>query len=126
MSPWIRITSLAAATVVVFDIAASLASRASGVPYQWAVIGSICLYAGTGFLIARAGASGSVLAAALAGVVLGITDATLGWGASWLIGPGRTGTNLTASTWATTLLSVVALAAVVASVGGALGTRTNP
>lgn len=123
MSSWFRITLLGAMVVVVFDVAASLVSRASGMPYQWASIGSLCLYGGAGFMLARATASRPIPGAAFGGAILGITDATLGWAASWILGPDRA-ESLTVTGWVLTAVSVVALAAAVAAIGGAIGRRT--
>lgn len=82
MSSWTEITASGALAVVVFDAIAAFASRKMEVPYGWATVGSWILYAGFGYLAARAHPIAAVEAALLTGVVLGITDATAGWATS--------------------------------------------
>lgn len=123
MVSWIRVALIGAAVVIAFDAAASLASRATGVAYSWATVGSWLLYAGFGFLASRA-AGGSVRAAALTGLVLGVTDASAGWAVSWAIGPGRTA-GLDARRWVWALVVVAAMAAGIAALGGAIA-RPDP
>lgn len=89
MPPWTRFALAGALAVVAFDAVASLASRATSIAYGWASVGSWLLYAGFGYLAARAAPGAPVHAAALTGLALGVTDATLGWATSWALGPGR-------------------------------------
>ena len=86
MSSKSRITLIGAVGVVLFDVAASFVSRWQGFDYGWAVIGSWLMYTGLGFAVVRAERSASGLRA---GGVIGLVDATCGWGLSWVIGPGQ-------------------------------------
>lgn len=118
MPPWARIALLGALTVVVFDALASLASRATGIAYGSASVGSWLLYAGFGYLAARAVPGAPVRAAVLTGLMLGVTDATLGWATSWALGPGRVPGGLSARQWLATFVIVAATAAGIAALGG--------
>jgi len=117
MSSWTEITTSGALAVVVFDAIAAFASRKMEVPYGWATVGSWILYAGFGYLAARAFPAAPIQAAVLTGVVLGLTDATAGWATSWVIGAGRVA-GLTLAKWLLTALSVAGIAAGVAALGG--------
>lgn len=120
-----RIALIGAVVVVGFDALASLLSRATGISYAWATLGSWLLYAAIGYLAARATPAEPVRAAALAGMVLGITDATAGWATSWALGAGRLAGGLTVSKWISTAIFVAALAAAVAALGGVAGRPPN-
>lgn len=117
MSSWAEITTSGALAVVVFDAIAAFASRKMEVPYGWATVGSWILYAGFGYLAARAHPITPVQAALLTGVALGVTDATAGWATSWAIGAGRVA-ELTIAKWLLTAISVAGIAAGVAALGG--------
>jgi len=78
MNPWSRIALIGAAAVVAFDTLASFAARTAGIPYVWASLGSFFLYAAVGYLAARASLNKQVRVAALAGLAVGLTDATVG------------------------------------------------
>lgn len=120
MPPTVRFAIAAVLGVVAFDAVASLAARQLGFPYPRAAFGSWALYATLGFLATRAGAG--VTGGALVGAAAGLADATLGWAASWIIGPGRlpAGT-LTPARWAVAAMIVVTTAVVLATLGGAVG-----
>ena len=121
MVPWMRIALFGAVAVVCFDVIAAGVSRVTGIPYGWATFGSWLLYAAIGFLAARATPDAPLRGAALAGLVLGLADASAGWAASWALGPGRLAGGLTAFRWLGTAIFVVALAAGVATLGGLAG-----
>jgi hypothetical protein len=121
MVTWVRIALFGAIAVVYFDALAAGASRATGIPYGWATLGSWLLYAGIGFLAARATPDAPLRAAALAGLVLGLVDASAGWAVSWALGPGRLTGGLTASRWLWTAMLVTTLAVGVATLGGLAG-----
>ncbi len=107
--------------IVAFDALASIASRLLNFPYPYATVGSFVIYAVVGFTAARIS---SVKAAALAGAMVGLTEATVGWGVSWLIGPGRvsnSGINL--GTFVLTVILVSLVAGGIGAVGGAVGRR---
>ena len=120
MTPWTRVTLYGAVAVVAFDALASLASRITGVAYGRAIIGTLIIYAGIGFLAARTTTRAPVRMAAGTGLVLGLTDTTSGWATSWLIGPGRV-KGLTIASWVLTAVLVVLMSAGVATAGGILG-----
>lgn len=86
MSRALRVTFIGAVCVVLFDIVASFLSLWLGVEYGWAVIGSWLLYAAVGYAAVRTEQKGSGLRA---GAVIGFVDATCGWAASSVIGPGQ-------------------------------------
>jgi tetrahydromethanopterin S-methyltransferase subunit D len=75
-----------AGVVLVFDIAASLTSLGTGLPYAWFTIGSVVIYLAVGYMGApRFG----VRSAAGATVLVALVEATLGWAVTWFIGPGQ-------------------------------------
>jgi hypothetical protein len=121
MAPWVRIAVFGAGAVVCFDIIAAGASRLTGIPYGWATLGSSLLYGWIGFLAARATPIAPLRAAVLAGLIVGLTDVSAGWAASWAIGPGRIAGGLTTSRWLGTALFVAVLAVGVATLGGLAG-----
>lgn len=106
---------------MLFDAAASVFSRAMAIPYGWFSFGSTIIAATVGLFAARAEPVHRKRAAALAGVILGLTDATIGWAVSWLIGPGRVPGGLTPAVWCITAISVTALNCGIAWIGGAVG-----
>jgi hypothetical protein len=119
MSP--RQTLLIASTsVVVYDAIASFASIALGFRYAVASIGSLALYAAIGAFAARTKNRSFGFAA---GAVAGLSDATAGWGISWLIGPGRPPSGmLGVPQWLITVAIVTVLASIVAGAAGIFGT----
>ena len=121
MAPWWRITLLGCGAVLLFDAVASLASRATGIAYGWASVGSFALYFWVGFAVARATADASLSNSLLAGAALGATDATVGLLISWLLGPGRDAGPLTLNRWITLVTVVVLTALAFAAVGGLFG-----
>lgn len=118
MSNFWKIVSLGAMTVLLFDIAASLASKGLGFPYAYASIGSVFIYALVGyFTFRRCGLVRAVGAA----VLIEIVDATLGWYISWQIGPGALPADqLTPPIIATTIMTVLIFAAICALIGSAI------
>lgn len=121
MTSTVRLIVAGAAAVVAFDALASAVSRATGISYTWASLGSWILYAGTGYLVARSAPVSAVRMAAIAGAVLGATDASIGWAISWMIGPGRMPEELTPARWVWTLIFMMAMAAGIAALGGRFG-----
>jgi len=113
-----RVTAIGALAVVTFDALASVASRITGISYVWATLGSWMLYASCGYAAARIGSRAAISTAALTGLVLGLTDASLGWAVSWAIGPGRVAGGLGAGRWLSTLAFVAAAGAGIAACGG--------
>jgi hypothetical protein len=102
--------------VIAYDTTASLASLSLGFTYAYAGIGSAIIYATGGFFAASAAGFKSSI---LVGVVAGLTDATIGWGISWAIGPGRPASgSLSTSQWFVAASSVAIVAIVCAAIGG--------
>jgi len=121
VTPWVRVTLAGIVALMAFDALASIATRLTGVPYTSWIIGSWLLYGATGYAAARAVPHAPVQAAAMAGLALGLADATAGWAISWALGPGRVPEGLTVMRWARTAVLVAAMAAGVAAFGGVLG-----
>jgi ascorbate-specific PTS system EIIC-type component UlaA len=101
---------VAAATVIVFDALGATASRVVGFNYESLFPVSLLIYATAGYLAAR---RGGIKAALLCGVIVGLTDATVGWAVSWLIGPGRSSGLENLSELEYTLAVIMAAAAAV-------------
>jgi hypothetical protein len=119
---WIRVAVGCALGVVAFDAIAALLSREAGFDYDYAGLGSLLLYAATGYLAARGRTTRRLEAAAGAGFVVGAVDATLGWAIAWAIGPGRI-EELTPALWFITAAMTGALALGVAVLGGVIAGR---
>lgn len=100
--------------VVAFDLIGSLGARRYGFPYKNLAIASFLAYALAG---AIAAIHGSLLSAVLVGTAMGFADGTVGWAISWHIGPGRAAA-LTTSRIIGVVLSVIAIAALLACIGG--------
>src|SRR5205085_2253381 len=98
--------SLAAAgcvAIVAFDVLASIASRVLGFPYSRASVGSYFIYLAIGFIAARAAESDRAKTGAATAAVAGLAEASIGWAASWALGPGQwVGQVLTPTRWAIT------------------------
>lgn len=122
MSKRIIITGCLA--TVAFDIIASLASRALHFHYARASVGTFFILLAIGFIAGREADSESARAGALAAMIAGLADASIGWAAAWAIGPGRSVNGpLTPARWFGTAAVVAGLAALVGYVGGAVGGR---
>jgi hypothetical protein len=81
-----RVLLLFAALVVAYDALAAALVAATGWPYDVLALGALAIQAAAG---RSAGKRGGFLGAILAGGCTALAEATLGFGASWLIGPGR-------------------------------------
>jgi hypothetical protein len=102
--------------VVAFDAIASVASLKLGFAYTTAAWGSYVIYVAVGFIAAR---WGGISAALKAGAVVGLVDASAGWGVSWIIGPGHpAGLTLTPLSWCAVAITVAISASLCAAVGG--------
>jgi hypothetical protein len=75
-----------AGLVVVYDAVASALALATGWPYGALALGGLAIQGLAGFV---AGRRGGFLWAMIAGGTVAFAEATLGLGASWLVGPGR-------------------------------------
>lgn len=80
-----RIVVAGIAAVLLFDTVASFASVIVGFPYANAAVGSFMIYTTVGYFSYRCGGIGASIGSS---VLVGLADVTLGWGISWLIGPG--------------------------------------
>jgi hypothetical protein len=118
-----RIVLYGSIGVIAFDIFASLASRAFGFWYPYATVGSWLIYGVVGFFAGRAS---SVKAASVAGGTMGFVDSTLGWAASWHIGPGNVGTDtVTAGSVLFVIIIVILTGMIIGAICGALGRRSE-
>jgi len=121
MTSFTRVLLLAAAAVLLYDLAVALASRPLGFDYASAVPGSYLIYAVAGFFGARAGKD--VRSGMVAGAVTGLVDATLGWSLSLLIVPDLPSAGLGPPAVAVVILWVTVLAGGCGLVGGIVGRR---
>lgn len=117
MSKVWTIVSFGALAVLVFDTAASFASKGLGFPYGYASIGSVLIYAMVGYFAFR---QGGLVRAVGAAILVELVDATLGWFISWQIGPGALPTDqVTPLIIAITIVTVLIFAVGCALVGSA-------
>ena len=105
-----------AAGVLVFDLIASITSLLAGIPYGWFSIVSAAIYLTVGYVGAR---RFGLRKAVLAAITVALVEATLGWGISWVIGPGQT-TDPEFST-AAIIVTGVLLAPVLGGITGFIG-----
>lgn len=113
-----KIIFLGMASAVGYDIICSVASLVLGFSYERASAGSLLIYAATGYATKERGLWFSFLA----GAVVGLIDSTIGWGISWLIGPGRIPMGSSPfPVWFITAAGVVVIAAVCAFLGCLIG-----
>lgn len=119
MNAWLRVALIGAISVVVFDIVLSIASIALDFNYANGSFGSWLLYGGVGFFAARA--TGMVRHGAAASAIVGVTDATLGWWVSALLGPGRLPASVPEMATPQLLVFTVGFVAATAAIIGALG-----
>jgi hypothetical protein len=117
MSRVVRGTLYGAAAVLALAVVGSFASRTLGFSYALLTPISIAIYAAAGAYVGR---QEHVSRAAIAGALVGVVDATLGWAIAWAIGPGRpeVGERITPLGLLNTALFVALLAAAFAAVGG--------
>lgn len=121
-----RVVLLGCCAVVAFDGLASLASVAFHFPYARASVGSYLLYLAIGFSAARTCAAQRVRAAAVAGAICGLVDASPGWWLSTSIGASAPLRPLTMSAWLLTAALVMVFSTIVACIGGAVGAYRQP
>ena len=120
-----RVGLFGVVVVVAFDAIASVASRSTGIPYEWATYGSWVLYTVLGYIAGRASPSTALKSAALAGVIIGLGDATLGWATSWALGPGRVAGGVSAVQWSFVAVIVTLLAIGFGALGGSFARMQN-
>ncbi len=116
--PRTRIALICILAVIALDVTASMISRGTGMPYEWASYGSWILYMALGYFVGRSSPRSPLKSAAAAGVIFGLADATLGWAASWLLGPGRIAGGVSVTQWTFVAVIVTMLAAGFAALGG--------
>ena len=110
-----KIVWIAPLVVIGYDVVASVASLLLGFRYAYAGIGSAIIYGMAGFFAARQSSLATTL---VVGLAAGLSDATVGWGISWAIGPGRTtNSSLSMSQWSLAAISVTVFAVICAFVG---------
>jgi hypothetical protein len=73
-----------AGVIILFDVVASFASRALRFDYTSLAWVSLCLYFASGYLGCK---FHGLLGGALAGLVVGLADSTVGWALSSAVGP---------------------------------------
>ena len=127
MSYQTRVILIGVLAVIVFDAIAALASRRFGFAYAKATVGSALIYGTIGFLAARGSDANPLQSAAFAAGIVGLVDASAGWGVSWIIGPGRLpdGTAMTLERWLGAAVFVIALACAIGVVGGVIGSQAE-
>ena len=87
LDPVLLATVIGACGAVALDTVGALAARRLGFRYALLVPGSFLIYGVVGYAAGRYARSD--LAGAVAGSLVGLVDATLGWWVAWRIGPGR-------------------------------------
>lgn len=120
-----RLIGVGVAAVLLFDALAATASRAMGFRYIWASVGSFLIYLTIGAVATR---YGGLRTAAIAGLCVGVVDATIGEAISRAIGPVRAALESNAL-WYQMLLAVevALLAGIVSWLGGlAMTWSRNP
>ena len=125
MTPTLRVALIGVVTVIAFDAIASVVSRSNGISYNWATYGSWILYTLLGYLAGRASPSAALKSAALAGVIIGLGDATLGWATSWSLGQGRVAGGISAVQWIFVAAIVTLFAIGFAALGGSFARMQN-
>jgi hypothetical protein len=118
-----RIALVGAGAVIVFDVIASFLAESLRFRYQDVFWISLALYTAVGVM---AGSRlGSLRGAARTSALVGLADATLGWGASYLIQPELYGyaDDPTAALICLVVALVVGMAAVLGALGGAAAKR---
>ncbi|MEO7040961.1 MAG: hypothetical protein ABI035_01725, partial [Gemmatimonadaceae bacterium] len=97
----------------------------TGIPYEWATYGSWILYMVLGYIAGRRSPSTALKSAALAGVTIGLGDATLGWATSWVLGPGRVAGGVSAMQWSFVAVIVTLFAIGFGALGGSFARMQN-
>lgn len=120
MRSLVKITLSACLAILIFDVLASLASRAFNFPYVAATPGSILIYAAAGFVAGRAH---GVPQAAGVGVLVGEVESTIGWWLSTLIGPVQQATPVTPEEFVRVVVDVAIIGGIVGAAGGWFGRR---
>jgi hypothetical protein len=106
--------------VVLFDAVGSFASKQLGFAYALLIPGSLVIYGTVAALVA--GRRDFVMGL-LAALAMAMTDLTLGWTVSWLIGPGRPAGGLTLIAVVGAVMTAFVLAGLTGAIGGWIGIR---
>lgn len=114
----VRLILSGIAAVIAFDAIASIVSRSTGIPYDYATYGSWILYTILGYVAGKVSPRTALQSAALAGLIFGVADATLGWATSWVLGPGRIAGGITPTQWIVVAAIVTLFATGFATLGG--------
>lgn len=104
-------------TVVLFDVVASIASYSLGFNYAYLFVCSLLIYGSVGYFIA---ADENLKSSILSGFIVGLTDATVGWTISSMVGVGVSIFEATAPEIVLTAVIVSMAAAFIAFAGGSL------
>ena len=119
MNQLTKIVCLGAIGVLVFDALASFASLLVGFSYAYATVGSVIIYGIVGYFSFLTGGIGACIRAA---ILVELVDVTLGWGISWLIGPGAfPAQQRTVGTISLSVIFVFIFAVVCALLGAGVG-----
>jgi len=113
-----RIIVIGAATVVVFDVAASLLLQWLGGSLLWMFLGEASIYAAAGY---AGGRKGGVRMGAGCGTAVAAFDCVVGWPITWMIGTGQV-SNVTMVA-VVFVLMVMTTAGLVAGMLGAAAAR---
>lgn len=126
MSSIARLATIASAGILVFDTMASLLSRATGFEYGLFALGSLAIYGLVGAAAYRL--RGSVGLATMVAGVVGLTEATLGWYISWMLGPGRptVGSMAIPAYIVTGVVTTLVIAVLAGQAGARLARRRQP
>lgn len=108
--------------VLVFDTVGSLAAKSFGFNYALLIPGSLLIYGAAAALVAKR----DWVLGLIAATVLALTDVTLGWAVSWLIGPGRPEGGLTPATAVGAAMTAFVLGGLAGGVGAWIGVRQRP
>ncbi len=120
MRSLVKITLLACVAILIFDVLASIASRAFNFPYVAATPGSILIYAAAGFLAGRAH---GVPQGAGVGALVGEVESTIGWWLSFVIGAIQPERATTSEELASVIVAMMVTGGIVGAAGGWLGRR---
>jgi hypothetical protein len=112
---------LGSVVVLLFDTIGSLVSKHFRFPYARLASGSHMIWTGVGAFAAFSALDALVARAAIAGWVVGLVDATLGWWISWQIGPGRPLAQLPRPLTRSRLATISILVSVRAAIFGGFG-----
>jgi hypothetical protein len=106
--------------VLLFDALGSFASKQFGFSYALLIPGSVLIYGLVAALVAR---RRDWLLGLFAGALMGLTDVTVGWAVSWIIGPGKPETGLTAMTIVGAVITAFVLSGLAGAIGAWIGAR---